>query len=400
MQLKNYNSETDFLKDVESFARSYLKNHAQEIDIKGKIPTDITTELAERRLFAFDRLKDSDSPLDSKKRYELIIKVIQMLAHISASTSKMVLDQNLGQVPMFIEYASEELKSKYIPKIQSGESQMAFLMTEPQTGSVLSKFQCTGKRSNGGFLLNGSKDWITGAETRSLFLVVAKSETNEKYFGLFFIDRTNKQFNQSIQISARKEQLGLRGLGEHLVKFTDTFVPENHVIIPFGESTISKIMKHYSRKRCGQAAIAIGLSKSALNFSYNYLKERHPGREGRLAFQNAEFTCANMYSLIQASEQLTEWAVAKVIDGDKTGVPCCIAKLFATEVAVKITNSAIQLCGANATSQELPLERFMRDARMLTIVGGTSEIQKRTIAKALPNLLEVDKNWYNILGYN
>ena len=322
-----------------------------------------------------------------RARCELVIEAIERLATVSASTAKMVLDQNLGQVPLFLAYASHALQIKYLPKMRDGSAQMAFLMTEPQSGSVLQKFSCTAKGVEGGFLLNGRKDWITGASARSLFLVVAKSfESAPNHFGIFLVDRSRDDVGASIRISPAKQQLGLRGMGEHLVEFDGTFVPQEHVIIPFGQSTISQVMEYYNLKRCGQAAIAIGLSFSALTFAYSYLKKRHPGVKGGLAFQHAEFTCAHMHSLVQAAKQLNKWAVDKVLGGDKTGVPSSMAKLIATEGAVGITNSAIQLCGADGTSSHLPLERFMRDARMLTIVGGTSEIQRRTIARHLSKL--------------
>ena len=94
-----------------------------------------------------------------------------------------------------------------------------------------------------------------------------------------------------------------------------------------------------------------------------------------------------MYSKCRAAEQVTEWALREIAAGDESGVPSSVAKLFATEIAVDVTNRAVQLCGANATTDALPLERYLRDARMLTIIGGTSEIQKRTIARRLRSIL-------------
>jgi alkylation response protein AidB-like acyl-CoA dehydrogenase len=391
MRFRAFESEAAFLCEIESFAQSYVREHAAKIDANDVLPDDFVAEFAVRRLFALEKLDETHTSLGLPERCDLVLKAIGLISFVSASAAKIVLDQNFGQVQMFRQYATQELRSTFIPKIQSGETQMALLMTEPHTGSNLSKLKCTAKRTNGGFSIHGGKDWITGAETRTLYLVVAKSHVNPNHFGLFFVDSSNYDTKRSIRISPRKRLLGLRGPGEYSIEFDNTFVPQTGALIPFGESTITKIMEHYNLKRCGAAAIAIGLSKAALHCAYHYASQRYPSRDGRLAFQDAEFNCAKMYCLIQASEQLNNWAVAQVLAGDNTGVPSSAAKLFATESAVKITNAAIQLCGANATSQEMPLERFMRDARMLTIAGGTSEILKRTIARNLPLRLGGDK---------
>src|SRR3954469_22472167 len=110
MKLRNYTSETSFLGEVESFAHSYVASHAQLIDAHEKLPNDINDQLSERRLFAFDKLCDSDPFLPLTKRYELLTTIIEVLARVSASVAKVVLDQNLGQVSMFREFVSKELE--------------------------------------------------------------------------------------------------------------------------------------------------------------------------------------------------------------------------------------------------------------------------------------------------
>src|SRR5437764_7090971 len=161
MRFKDFATEADFLSEVESFAQSYVKNHAGEIDAQEEFPCDFVTQVAARRLFMLEKLSDSSPCLDSESSCKLILKAVEMLARVSASAAKMVLDQNFGQVGLFMEHAAQELQSKYIPKIRAGESQMALLVTEPQTGSLLSRFRCIARKVNGGFSINGSKDWIT-----------------------------------------------------------------------------------------------------------------------------------------------------------------------------------------------------------------------------------------------
>jgi alkylation response protein AidB-like acyl-CoA dehydrogenase len=387
MRFREYPSAEAFLIAAREFAADRVLPLAGRIDRAGTIPRGLIEAMAERRFFAFERLAESAPALPANERLILVTRLVEEIARVSASAAKLVLDGNLGQVSLLEALGSDALRARYLPKIRSGKVQVAFLFTEPEGGSELGKLKCTATRVEGGFRLCGSKDWISGAEHRELYLVVAGAAGQRDCFGLFLIDRANAHSRRSISISPRKVQLGMRGLGEHRVELNDVFVPDDCVLIPPRKSAIAEIMRNYNLKRCGQAAIAVGLAHAATSAAYAYARVRYPGDQGGLAFQSAAFQFAEMLTACCAAEQMTHWAVSEVIGGDISGVASSSAKLFATETAVDVTNRAIQLCGANGTTTELPLERYLRDARMLTIAGGTSEIQKRTIARRLSAIL-------------
>ncbi|RFB88827.1 hypothetical protein B5K11_25620 [Rhizobium leguminosarum bv. trifolii] len=395
----SYGSVEELLVEVRRFAQTYIAVHSREIDALDQMPETMIEELARRRLFAIDRLADDAPPLTHKERTVLILQIIEELGKVCPAVAKHVMDQNLGPVAMLREHGSSELKAKYLPLIQSGRRQAAFCMTEPQSGSDVRQFTTTATPTRDGVILHGKKDWITGAASRELHFVVAASPNGDGTMGLFLVDRKLLGPGAgTVTCTGKKSKLGLRGLGEYTVTLEDVLVPAENIVLPCGPGSLRKIMAQYNFKRCGQAAISVGISKSALEIGYNYLSGRYPVPNGRLAFQSAEFSCADMYSRIQAMEQLTYWAADRLAEGDDSGVPSSVAKSFSTEEAVSIASAAAQLCGANGLSDSLPIERLLRDARMLTVAGGTTETMKVTISKHLPTLLRPDVQsnhaWY------
>lgn len=220
---------------------------------------------------------------------------------------------NFGQIGMMRDYGNPAIQ-KSLAQIRSGAKQAAFLMTKPQSGSDLSQFSTSFRLTTDGAFISGTKDWITGAARRQLFVTLAKEDGSAKHFGLFLIDREATRAD-SIRIMDRKNKLGLRGLGEYRVELENVFVPrENFVIEPFS-------------------------------------------------------------------------AARETLAGDATGVPAAIAKYVCTELAVEATTKLSRLCGGNGLSDKLPLERQMRDMRMLTVAGGASEVLQATIAQNLGRLL-------------
>jgi len=388
MRFREYANAEAFLAEARAFAASTLQTRAAEIDRSGKIAADLNTLMARNRFFALESLRESAPPLTPAERLPLLMALIDELATASASAAKLVLDSNLGQVQLLDTFGGDALRARYLPRIRRGESRASFLLTEPESGSDLAKIRCTARRVRKGYRLSGSKDWVTGALDRDLYLVVARSAEADDCMGLLFIDRLEERFHpKSLRIAERKSQLGMRGLGEHRVDFDDVFVPDDWVLIAPSRPAIKEIMRAYSLKRCGQAAIASGVARAATACAYAYARQRYPGARGGLAFQDAAFRFAEMHCRCTASARMVDWAIAEIVRGDDSGVPASMAKLFATETAVDVTNEAMQLCGANATTDSLPLERFLRDARMLTIVGGASAIQKKNITRRLDVIL-------------
>lgn len=380
----NFDTASDFLAVLRDYCDRELARWVVDIDRSDTIPEHVFADLAALRLFAFTSLHDDGPVLPVQQRTDLLLRCLALIAGTCPAVAKAVMDQNLGQISMVREYGNAALQAK-LEQVRLGTRQAAFLMTEPQSGSDPSRFTTRFEEVPGGVLISGAKDWITGAARRQYFVTLAKAAGTTGDFGLFFIDR-DKVAPERIHVLDRKHKLGLRGLGEYRVELENVFVPEEHFVIAPGRGALHKVMTHYNLKRCGQAVISIGATQAALRAAYEYLQQRFAG-VGGIPFQHTLFVFADLYSRLVAARSLPHSAAHETLAGDTSGVPASVAKYVCTELAVEATSKLAQLCGGNGLSDKLPLERLMRDMRMLTVAGGASEVLQATIAKNLDRLL-------------
>ncbi len=251
MKINSYASIEDFSQKISKFSRSYISEYASIIDRDDVIPTSVILELAGHRLYAIDSLSDDGPKLSCSVRTRLILKIIEELGRVSPVIAKHVMDQNFGPVALLRRYGNTKLVEKYLPLIKRGEKQAAFLMTEPQSGSDLRLFKTTAHQAGDRIILNGTKDWITGATMRQLYFLVASSEFSSNEMGLFLVDRDEiDNVDEYIGISDRKEKLGLRGLGEHRVSIKNVSIPRQNIILSSNKTSLKKIMTQYNYKRC------------------------------------------------------------------------------------------------------------------------------------------------------
>jgi hypothetical protein len=382
---REFASGESLLESVAGFCETRLGPQAALIDQRDAIPDAIVAALVSMRLFALERLGGSAPRLEPSERLQLIAAVLEKLGGCSPPVAKLVLDHNFGQVSMIAALAQTGVRETYLDLIRRGAAQVAFLMTEPAGGSDSQRWACAASEVEGGFELSGVKDWITGADVRRVFLVVARTRHG---FGLFLVDRlSNYHAPETLLLSHQKAKLGMRGLHEFRVTLDRVFVPSHHVVLAPNPSGLKRIMAFYNVKRAGEAAVAIGIAKSALEYGYRYASRRLVAatRDARYAMRAA---CTDSYIRVFLAEQAVAKALAVSASGELTTIAACIAKLTATEAAVLVTNQSLQLCGAAGTSSELPLERLMRDARMLTIAGGASEVLTATVGRRLDSLLD------------
>ena len=381
----NFQSHEAFLSKIQDYCSENLVHLVAEIDRTDTIPEEVYRNLAELRLFALEKLHDDGPFLPEKERILVVLRALSIISEVSPSVAKAVMDQNLGQIGMMRQYGGPSIQDK-LEQIRTGKKQAAFLMTEPQSGSDISAFSTRFRRTSDGVVINGTKDWITGASRRQYFITLAREEDSERTFGLFLVEKELMPPG-SISITDRKNKLGLRGLGEYRVELRDVHVPKENFILD-GAGTIGKIMRHYNIKRCGQATMANGCALAAIRTAHAYLEGRFSDRGG-ITFQNTLFTLSDLYSRVIAVESLPFTSALSAISNDNTGLSAAIAKYVCTELAVEVTGKVTKLCGGNGLSDKLPLERKMRDMRMLTVAGGASEVLQDTISKSLGVVLNL-----------
>lgn len=375
---------------LDEFIHDELAPQAGQIDRADEIPDEIYRRLARLGLMACRPpglvSGDDTGAAAEALRQPYLHRVLQTLAAVSPGVAKAVLDQNIGQIGMIREYLPAQAARPLLDAVARGEIEVCFAMTEPHGGSQVRHITTLARRVPGGYEISGTKDWITGAQRRRMMAVVARDADAADSIGLFLVDRREVR-DGAVAISDRKEKLGLRGLGEYSVRLDRAFCPQQQVVVQPSGAGMRAVMKHYHFKRAAQAAMAQGIVHGALRAALDYGTSRFTSVPAPDAMRHLTGTAAQFYAEAQAGQQLCQWALERLLAGDATGVPSAMAKLYSTELAVRVTNAMMQACGANGLSSKLPIERLMRDARMLTVAGGASEVLRATVERHLPHLL-------------
>ena len=303
---------------------------------------------------------------------------IEEISKIDASIS-VAMSVNNSLVCWGLEkFANEEQKIKYLVPLAKGEKIGAFCLSEPEAGSDATSQRTTAIDKGDHYLLNGTKNWITNGSTASTYLVVAQTDADKGHKGInvFIAEKGMKGF----EISAKEDKLGIRGSDTHTLVFNDVIIPrENRV----GEDGFGFkfAMKTLAGGRIGIAAQALGIAAGAYELSLAYAKERETFGKPISQHQAIQFKLADMYVDIENARNLVykaAWHKDQNMDYNLSGA---VAKLHASEVAMRTAVEAVQIHGGYGYVKEYHVERLMRDAKITQIYEGTSEIQRIVIAR-------------------
>jgi len=277
-------------------------------------------------------------------------------------------------------FGTKEQKEKYLPLMASGEKIGAFLLSEPDAGSDAS-FQKTSAIDKGDhYLLNGIKNWITSANTGGVYIVIAQTwpEKGSKGINAFIVDRNSK----GITVGPHEDKMGMRSSDTHSVMFSDVIVPKENRIGEDGFG-FKFAMKLLEGGRIGISAQALGIAGGAYELALKYSKERKTFGTEIINHQAVAFKLAEMAASIESARLLVHKAAWLKDNHQPYGTASAIAKLVATDVAMKVTTEAVQIHGGYGYVKEYHVERLMREAKLTQIYEGTSEIQKIIIARAI-----------------
>jgi alkylation response protein AidB-like acyl-CoA dehydrogenase len=303
---------------------------------------------------------------------------IEEISKIDASIS-VAMSVNNSLVCWGLEnYANEEQKQKYLTPLAKGEKIGAFCLSEPEAGSDATSQRTTAIDKGDNYLLNGTKNWITNGSTASTYLVIAQTDADKGHKGInvFIVEKGMKGF----EISAKEDKLGIRGSDTHTLVFNDVIIPKDNRV---GENGIGFkfAMKTLAGGRIGIAAQALGIAAGAYELSLAYSKERETFGKPISKHQAIQFKLADMYVDIENARNLVykaAWHKDQNMDYNLSGA---VAKLHASEVAMRTTVEAVQIHGGYGYVKEYHVERLMRDAKITQIYEGTSEIQRIVIAR-------------------
>jgi len=302
------------------------------------------------------------------------------LARVDASVSLMILISKLGMLPV-MNFGSEAMKQRYLPRIASGESQASYALSEPDAGSDVASMTTRAEADGDGWVLNGTKCWITNAGISDLYTVFARTGgPGHRGISAFLVEA-----EWGVQVEKLEHKLGVKGSPTGVIRLDDVRVP--------GESLIGEVdqgfaiaMHTLDRSRPTIGAQAVGIGQGALDYAIGYMKERRTFSRPIAENQGLQWMVADAATKLEAARQLVYLACATVDEGDprgELGKLGAMAKAFASDVAMEVTTDAVQLLGGYGYTTEFPVERMMRDAKITQIYEGTNQIQRIVIAKNL-----------------
>ena len=308
------------------------------------------------------------------------ILVIEEVAKCCGITARIVVEANMGAIGAIMRYGTEAAKQRAAALVLAGDKP-AICITEPEAGSAATQMTTRADRRQDGFVINGKKHWITGGGISRLHLVFARvfdQSGNEEGIGGFlaYRDETN-----GLSIGKREPAMGLRGLPETEIIFDDMWVPQGALLAtPRGLAHgFSDLMLAYNGQRLGAATVALGIAAGAYDLALAYAQERMQFGRPIAEFQGVQWMLADMSVQLAAAQALIYKAAARAGSDFPDALEAAQAKVFAAEMAIRVTNDALQLFGAAGYSRNRPLERMARDARMFTIGGGTSQMLRNLI---------------------
>ncbi|NND74451.1 MAG: acyl-CoA dehydrogenase [Ilumatobacter sp.] len=306
--------------------------------------------------------------------------VVEELAAACASTSLILLISKLGMLPV-INFGSEEVKQQYLPKIASGESQASYGLSEADAGSDVASMATRAERDGDDWVINGSKVWITNAGISDLYTIFART-SEDRHTG---ITAFLAEADWGVHVDKLEKKLGMKGSPTGVIRFEDLRVPDSHRLGEVGEG-FRVAMHTLDRSRPTIGAQAVGIAQGALNYAVGYMQERKTFGRPIADNQGLQWMAADAAMRIEAARNLVYKACAIVDEGDPHGELSMIgamAKAYASDVAMDVTTDCVQFLGGYGYTNEFPVERMMRDAKLTQIYEGTNQIQRMVIAKHL-----------------
>jgi alkylation response protein AidB-like acyl-CoA dehydrogenase len=308
------------------------------------------------------------------------VLALEELSKVDASVA-VILSVHNSLIGYGIEtYGSGEQKSRFLPFLASGEKIGAFLLSEPDAGSDASSQKTAAIDKGDHYIINGVKNWITSANSAGFYLLIAQSWPEKRHKGInaFIVDRNSK----GITLGPHEDKMGMRSSDTHSVMFTDVIVPKENRIGEDG-SGFAFALKLLEGGRIGISSQAVGIAGGAYELALKYAKERRTFGTAIINHQAIGFKLADMVSQIESARLLVHKAAWLKDNNQPYGTASAIAKLVASDVAMKVTTEAVQILGGYGYVKEYHVERLMREAKLTQIYEGTSEIQRLIISRAI-----------------
>lgn len=368
---------------VRDFARNEIAPHAPGWDEAQHFPRDLFTKLGELGLLG---IVIPESYGGAGLGYESYVAILEEISAADGAIGLSVAAHNSLCTNHLYLFGSEELKREFLPRLAGGEWIGAWGLTEPQAGSDAGGTRTTAVRDGDEWLLNGSKNFITHATVGDAAVLVARTSKEGGHHGIsaFFVpfDRPG------VSPGKKENKLGMRASDTSSLVLEDCRIPASYLLGGEGDGFI-QAMQVLDGGRISIAALSVGIARGALDAALRYATEREQFGKPIASFQLTRAKLADMATSVDAARLLTQRSAALKDAGVTTTRESAMAKLYASEVAVKVAEEAVQIHGGYGYTKDYPVERAWRDAKLCTIGEGTSEIQRMVIARELLKALEV-----------
>ena len=380
--------EIAFQEDIRDFAKKVVQPRAKEIDIKGEFPHDILEEFKKKGIFKINVPKAYGG---LELGYVYLCIVMEEISKFCASSSLILQVQETASQVIKIA-GTEEQKKKFLPAIATGDNMLAFALTEPKSGSDAQSIRTTATKTDGGYILNGTKCFVSNGNVADYFVTFAKIKEKDitDKIACFLVSKHSK----GLKMGIARDKMGLRGSITTEFFMKDVFVEQELLIGKEGLGFLIALAT-LDRTRPMIGAQGVGIAGGAFDYALRYAQRRVQFDKPILYHEGVGFMLADMITKIEAARLLV-FKAARLIDKEtkegklrlskKATLYSAMSKMFASETANDVTNNAVQILGGYGYMKDFILERYMRDAKVTQIYEGTNQIQRYVIMNIMKDL--------------
>src|ERR1700758_1330254 len=362
---------------VRQFMEAEVRPLVKDLEREEKFPLDLLKKIADMGCCGMLMPEEWGGPGLDTVSYVLMIEEVARV--YTAMSTALGVTNSAVQVPL-LQFGSDEQKQKYLKRLAMGEILGSFCLTDAAAGSDAAGIQATARRNGDSYRLNGAKTWVTNGSVAEVYIIFAKTnpEAGAKGITAFLVEPTFKGF----KIGRHEDKMGQRSSPSVEILMNDCEVPAANRLGEEGQG-LKIALTALDGGRIGIAAQAVGLAQGALDESIKYAKQRRAFGKSISEFQAIQWMIAAMQTELEAARGLTYYAAWLKDSGKQMGAAASKAKLYASEMANRVVYKAVQIHGSVGYSRETDVERMYRDARVITIYEGTSEVQRMIIARDL-----------------
>jgi acyl-CoA dehydrogenase len=369
---------SDFKLQVHRFCQEHIEKHIEHDEAEKLFRMDVFNGLGELGLCGVTTEQKYDGLGLS---YGFFCEILATTAQYSVSYAVTLSVSTMVQA-ILSEYGNAQQKQTFLPKLATGQGIGAFALSESQSGSDPAAMETTAKKINGGYQLNGRKMWITSGGIAECYIVLAKSPFDTKDAGKSISAFIVPKNTEGLSFGKPERKMGWRVSPTTELILDQCFIPEENLLGEIGQG-FKIALSALDKGRISIGALAVGLSQASLDLAVKYALDRKQFNQSIFDFQGLQFLLAENATELEASRYLVQAAAKAYDQGHSNRKLNSMAKLKATDTAMKLTTDSVQVLGGVGYTEEFPAERYMRDAKVLQIVEGTNQIQKVIIGREL-----------------